>query len=369
MPLAPSRRLAYVSRAVAAVALVAGCGGAAAAGWVITYRIEEIKPPDGATIQGLGLNNKGQVVGRVDTKDGSRAFLYSGGKVTDLGVVDGKKNSQARAINDAGRIVGSRESSRAYEFAPGKAPTDLGVNGESVSINNAGQIAVSSGSGSHRIDPGKAPEKLPAPVLKVGDINAAGVVVGQGQVSGKTHPFRVEPGKAPEDLFDAVKMGTATAGVAQAINANGQIAGAFSNGKAFRYDPALPGPTQAVDITRPGRQAYAWDINADGLVVGVDTKGGRDDPRAFLSDGTNTYDINDFTFTTARPVVFDIARAINDKGQIVVNDRESGRSFLLTPVPEPGGLALALTAAGGGLLLLARRPGSGRSSPAAAAGS
>ncbi|WP_165229365.1 DUF3466 family protein [Aquisphaera insulae] len=65
------------------------------------------------------INNSGQIVGISQVASGEdRAFLYQNGQMKDLGVLDsdfahtywGVRYSQARAINDAGMIVGSSNS-------------------------------------------------------------------------------------------------------------------------------------------------------------------------------------------------------------------------------------------------------------------
>ena len=52
--------------------------------------------------------SKGDVVGGGQTADGKdHAFLYSKGKVTDLGTAPGFEGSAVNAINAGGEVVGS----------------------------------------------------------------------------------------------------------------------------------------------------------------------------------------------------------------------------------------------------------------------
>jgi probable HAF family extracellular repeat protein len=52
-----------------------------------------------------GINNRGQVVGRLERSVGTRAFLWANGQMQDLGTLYGW-NSSAVAINDTGEVIG-----------------------------------------------------------------------------------------------------------------------------------------------------------------------------------------------------------------------------------------------------------------------
>jgi len=89
------------------------------------------------------MNDIGQIVGWSNTAAREQhAVLWQDGAITDLGTLEGRSQSKALAINEAGQIVGHC-SRRAFVWQNG-AMTDLGtlVGGESqaTGINGLGQI-------------------------------------------------------------------------------------------------------------------------------------------------------------------------------------------------------------------------------------
>jgi len=77
----------------------------------------------------------------------SHAFLYSGGAMSDLGVLSGGKTSEAYSINESGQVAGTSNNTsgnwRAFVYSGG-AMTDLGTFGGSMAtayaINDAGDV-------------------------------------------------------------------------------------------------------------------------------------------------------------------------------------------------------------------------------------
>ncbi len=100
------------------------------------------------------INERGQIVGEGDTVPGpEHAFEYSGGKLTDLGMLKGDVQSTAHAINDGGQIVGHSDGTSDHMFVShavlfgqgGKSLFNLGtlphgVVSDALAINNQGQI-------------------------------------------------------------------------------------------------------------------------------------------------------------------------------------------------------------------------------------
>ena len=62
----------------------------------------------GNTSEAFGINASGDVVGESYLSDDAtmHAFLYSHGKMTDIGSLPGASFTVAKAINDRGQIVG-----------------------------------------------------------------------------------------------------------------------------------------------------------------------------------------------------------------------------------------------------------------------
>jgi len=145
-------------------------GSGQVAGWVVPNINVLAKPAQpfvysGGKIQTLpfngfatGLNDAGQVVGYKVGASGWHAFLDSGGKLTDLGSLPGEHSSAATAINNAGQVVGwsyvnpaaphQPIPTHAFLYSGGKM-TDLGTLGGLDSyaraINDAGQVVGTSG--------------------------------------------------------------------------------------------------------------------------------------------------------------------------------------------------------------------------------
>ena len=104
----------------------------------------------GGTASGAkGINTSGQVVGASMTSSNlNHAFLYSGGSMSDLGMLSGGSESGANGINASGQIVGVSSTSSGYNHAflySNGTMTDLGTlpnrtTSEAFGINASGQV-------------------------------------------------------------------------------------------------------------------------------------------------------------------------------------------------------------------------------------
>jgi probable HAF family extracellular repeat protein len=103
----------------------------------------------GRDSQAMALNNHGAVVGvaSLPSKD-KHAFLYSGGKLQDLGVLPGGTYSAASSVNDAGMIAGTAETKEHFLHAviwKNQKLIDLGTlidgkRSQAEAINNHGTV-------------------------------------------------------------------------------------------------------------------------------------------------------------------------------------------------------------------------------------
>jgi probable HAF family extracellular repeat protein len=177
------------------------------AGTATSSHGDEAFVEQGGTLTGLGalvsggsssadaINDSGAVAGSSSVAEGGEhAFLYSAGKMTDLGLIPGSGGSytDATAINNSNQVVGSGDNAasdeRAWLYSNGKM-TDLGTlggpNAAANAINNNGEIVGSSQTAKDSEHPflykgGKMIDLGAFNLESVADaINNSGVIVGQ----------------------------------------------------------------------------------------------------------------------------------------------------------------------------------------------
>jgi probable HAF family extracellular repeat protein len=204
-----------------------------------------------------GINKSGQVVGQGLVNSSTfHVFLYTGGRMTDLGTLPGGNQATARAINDAGQVVGDSDGTimvskkttetfdHAFLYSNGKM-ADLGVPSggtysQANAINGNGQIvgvAELSDGVAHAVlysngvwtDLGKFPG---ASATEATGINLSGQIVGTAffpqqsyhpPIPGKHVPFIVRNG-ALVDLNTLIASSSGfTLTDAVGINGSGQI--------------------------------------------------------------------------------------------------------------------------------------------------
>jgi probable HAF family extracellular repeat protein len=90
------------------------------------------------------INNSGQIAGRaygVAGPQGSGAFLWENGVLTDLGTLPGSTRSYVVAINDRGQILGMSDDARIFLWRNGRMSELNALRGRVVRLmNNSGHI-------------------------------------------------------------------------------------------------------------------------------------------------------------------------------------------------------------------------------------
>jgi len=324
----------------------------------------------GANFGPSAMNNAGQIAGFVNTSDGnSRAVLYSGGVLQDLGTQRGAF-SYANAINEAGAIAGTvvvDGVAHGFRYQDGNL-LDLGANTSGSGINARGDvvggISTDTGTFGYVYRDGIV---TPLPNLGTGvqgfavDINDNGAIAGSSTtdlVSSPPpfHPYLYQGG----DLRDLGDLDGREINIATAINNAGQIAGyseSQTDARAFLYENGV-----LRDLGGFGGTAVSVnDLNEHGTLVGTAFAA----PRGlipFINDGTELVDLNTLVDPALGWLLLE-AYANNDLGQIVGFGCQGDtcavvRLDLAMPAPEPGQatmMAVALPLMLGFLLVCRRR--------------
>lgn len=276
---------------------------------------------------GMDINERGDVAGYVHGASGGpigfRPFLYRDGQLKELGDPTALVDGQALGLNNQGHVTGFYD--RKAFFYDGTAMRFL-----------EGMPATPEGSS-----------------IGMG-VNDHDVVVGTRTAD--------EAGGAPWEAF-MYSGGHATAlpglggsyTAPERINNAGQVAGngitAAGEAHAFLYSGG-----KTTDLgTFGGISSFASDLNEAGWVVGT-ADGPSNNDVGFLYAEGQLHRLRDLLAPGSQQWRIAGADAITDDGRILaraINQQKEFSYLLLTPVPEPGALALAL--AGLGLVTLAAR--------------
>lgn len=272
--------------------------------------IPELHRPGISATTPSGINDAGLVTGSSFSGLVTHAFLYDGTQTIDLGGLpeDGcggcMLDSIGRDVNNVGDVVGMAYTLsgavRAFLYHNGSmaALATLGGDfGEAKSINDKGDIVGIStlADGSQR-----------AFVLQNGLMSDMGTLGGTHSAAFAINEMRQVVGCATQD-GDSVQ-------------------------RAFIYSKGSMTPLD----TLGGSDDCAYGINRLGAAVGYASPPGSSETRAILWDQGQMVDLNSrLDTTTSKSWLLTEARAINDKGQIVVTGLHKGavRAALLTPAP------------------------------------
>ncbi len=239
----PSRHLATLAPMLI-LAPVALAGG--------NYSFVDLGTLGGASSAALGLNDHGQVVGWAQVPGCStamgfpcrHAFLWDDGQMTDLGHLPADEGSVARAINNAGLIVGNSERD------------------------------VIAGSGTFHAVSWSGGVLTPLPDLGHGtswanDVNEAGLIVG----------YAVDPGPLRDravtwsagSITNVGQTDSHSYNRARGVNDSGGLAGPgwnlFQPNDAIQFDGSSW--TSIGGLDSPFQNSEAFDLNSAGDVVGL----------------------------------------------------------------------------------------------------
>jgi len=264
--------------------------------------------PGGRESHARHINDKGQIIGSADRKDGTwRAFLYDrAGGMQVLGTLGGA-NSHGSALNNAGAAVGFSDLANgewhAFLYQQGKELKDLGTLGGKISFANG--------------------------------INNKGQIVGAATLpDAYRHAFLYDPGHGMRDLGTLGGRSSA----ATAINDSGVIVGT-SEMASRRWHAFVFDGQRMVDLgALIGRgDSYATGINSAGHVVGTVILG--DERMSFVwRDGKM------LLHTSGKSLY--LTNAINDAEQVIGATYDHGldaAAMLSSTVPfvDRGGANLA----------------------------
>jgi probable HAF family extracellular repeat protein len=373
--LTPFRPTAAPLRLALAAVLASPC--AAALAGAPHYHLERIEIPGAQAVYAYDINDAGQVVGYFLDENGvNRAFVYDEAGAHTLAVPaeqDTEVDSQAKAINDAGQVVGSVQvfdlKTATVIQAPGAlwdaadpstytliegdsaaialTPADINDNGVVVGL----KANLQTGEAFHGfawtkdtgvVDYGTTNTADPSINASWTGINDAGQLIGVWNFQFALTHASVGTLGTPEMLpmsaaADAVESG------AMAINASGTRVGYMDVGGSGNRVPVVfdtDGNATAIEGATLGLpHGQALGINDAGVIVGRADDFATLSFKAFVAIDGIAYDVLDVADNDGGFGYLLTAQAVNSKGVIVglarVGDFDVG-SYILTPIADDG---------------------------------
>ena len=323
------------------------------------YSVIDLGTLGGNRSAAYGINDSGQVVDQSKAEDGFwRGFIWENGMIKNL-EVGGRKGSYAYDINSRGQVVGFMSTrggaaghNRAFVWENGKAvlPKGIGEGTVARAINNAGDIVGSSWTSKgfdlsleSRIHAVLWREDQVVDLGATGDNSIANGINDKNQIVGRFDPS-LDPNSDTVVFSRAVLWENGKAVVLPAISNNAAEALAINNeGQIVGYCQDESGSGHAIlwqgkkmiDLgTLGGESSIASNINQIGQIVGESYYAkGVYKKHAFIYENGKMTDLNDLIDKNSG---WELSAAydINSKGQIIgngINPAGQQRGFLLTP--------------------------------------
>ncbi|HEY3329694.1 MAG TPA: hypothetical protein VGK19_06720 [Capsulimonadaceae bacterium] len=314
----------------------------------LLYRVTVLEDPKNRHfVEARAINNRGEVVGVSVTQPAPgrapewHGFIYHGGKYNALPPLLGNRYSEAVAINDGGVVAGTSSPTasggRAVIWrngtahtlpAPSKTSRALAISNKGIVVGSYG-VPGSSQAAWWNVSNSAKPVPMGKPLAgytRATAVSDAGDVV---TLAG-AHSYIVNGDKS-------LRVGTLGGSdtMAVAINSQGDVVG-FSNTQtdlthAFLWRRGVIRDVSVMRAIDGTAGVLSVDsINNQGVMVGTVRSGM--DTRAMVCMNNHPSNLNHLIPHTG--LVLDVARAINDHGQIVGQGHIGQRfvSFLLTPL-------------------------------------
>ena len=262
----------------------------------------------------ISINDSGQIAGFYHPAGISykRAFLYSGGTLTDLGTLGGDL-SAAQDINSSGQIVGIAEDSSydvmSYLYSGGTMTTLSGID-TAIAINDIGQIA-------GRVGGSACLYNGPGSVVDIGaslgeynyltatyDVNNNGIAVGYGYASGYSAAVGFVYDSNTDSLTTLSVSGQDLA-VAMAVNDSGLVVGGYGFTEGLCTWQINPdGSVSEATIIAYDNSDFPYpafyDLNEVGVMVGYAYSSDYSETTAVAYvEGVGVFDLNDLIAGTA----------------------------------------------------------------------
>lgn len=252
--------------------------------------------------EAFAINARGQAIG-TGTHDWSyeRSFIFTGGKVVDLGVLAGTVSTRAAAINGRGDVAGAGSTTAGISFAllwqRGTLQRLASVESDAVALNDAGQVvgwAKTAIGARHAVlwQGGRMRDlgTLGGAASAATAINRSGQIVGWSETRNRTrHAFLWQHGR----MRDLGSRPGSEASEAVAVNARGDVLAVAEGQRVFVWRAGKRATVGTFALSRYSSpyesHGYPLAMNDAGAVVGTFVAGDREARPLLWVNGRTTY--------------------------------------------------------------------------------